>query len=285
MKKFNYTDWVTKNKHGKTLKESMYGDDATFGLAAKGLASKSDPSDNWNNLNVKQRTIILDQVPFLQDPNKQKALAPLSYDELMSKFPEEKERYMIDEAILDGLTDDEMKRTSEAFKENEEPTTQDIQDVGMDNLKRGDKLTYENKPALVTQKIENSDGSVSYNLDYWESYSDFFSKPRDGKKAQKIPSTDDRLARKGIGKTVRGKLPGPRLEVAKGAAVGFSAGPGPRTPLDPNLYKKSKETNSFGSRGSDKRSGQLIGDILQLIKSAGINPEEVIESIKKSFNL
>ena len=166
MKKFNYIDWVTKNKHGKTLKESMYGDDATFGLAAKGLASKSDPSDNWNNLNVKQRTIILDQVPFLQDPNKQKALAPLPYDELMSKFKTDRERYMIDEAILDGLTDDEMKRTSGAL--NEEPTTQDVQDAGMDDLKIGAKVKYEGKPALITQRIENSDGSVSYNLDYWE---------------------------------------------------------------------------------------------------------------------
>ena len=86
----------------------------------------------------------------------------------------------------------------------------------MDDLKIGAKVKYEDNgewlPALVTYKIKNSDGSTSYNLDYWESYSDYFSKPNDGKQVHQIPSTDDRLSRQGIGKTVRGKLPGPRLE-------------------------------------------------------------------------
>jgi len=102
MKKFNYTDWVTKNKHGKTLKE------------------------------------------------------------------------------------------------NEEPTTQDIQDAGMDDLKIGAKVKYEDKPALITDKIKNSDGSMSYNLDYWENYSDFFSK-KNVKKLRMTPSIDNRLSRQGIG--------------------------------------------------------------------------------------
>ena len=39
------------------------------------------------------------------------------------------------------------------------------------------------------------------------------------------------------------------------------------------------ENDSFGSAGTDKRTGQVIGDILQLIKSTGIDPEEVIEAI------
>ena len=116
MKKFNYTDWVTKNKHGKTLKESMYGDDATLGLAAKALASKSDPSDIWNNYNIEQRKIIIDQSDLENDPIKQKSLAQLSYDELMNKLPKE-DGYKMDQIILDGLTDDEMKRTSEALNE------------------------------------------------------------------------------------------------------------------------------------------------------------------------
>mgnify|MGYP003678745930 CR=1 FL=1 len=41
---------------------------------------------------------------------------------------------------------------------------------------------------------------------------------------------------------------------------------------------------AFGAAGSDKRTGQVIGDILQLIKSTGIDPEEVIEAIKMSDN-
>ena len=73
-------------------------------------------------------------------------------------------------------------------------------------------------------------------------------------------------------------------KIPKAGLGGFSAGPGPRTPLDPNLYKKSQGNNSFGSAGTDKRSGQVIGDILQLIKSTGIDPEEVIEAIKMSDN-
>ena len=116
------------------------------------------------------------------------------------------------QAAIDAAKTTGQDQTVAEDEMNEEPTTQDIQDAGMDNLKIGAKVKYEGKPALVTQRIENSDGSVSYNLDYWESYSLYFSKPGEGKKAQKIPSTDDKLSRQGIGKTVRGKLPGPRLE-------------------------------------------------------------------------
>ena len=42
---------------------------------------------------------------------------------------------------------------------------------------------------------------------------------------------------------------------------------------------------AFGGAGTDKRTGQVIGDILELIKSTGIDPEEVIEAIKMSDNL
>jgi hypothetical protein len=36
---------------------------------------------------------------------------------------------------------------------------------------------------------------------------------------------------------------------------------------------------TFGAAGTDKRTAQVVGDILQLIKSTGIDPEEVIEAI------
>ena len=48
--------------------------------------------------------------------------------------------------------------------------------------------------------------------------------------------------------------------------------------------KSLSEEEAFGSAGTDKRTGQVIGDILQLIKSTGIDPEEVIEAIKMSDN-
>ena len=44
------------------------------------------------------------------------------------------------------------------------------------------------------------------------------------------------------------------------------------------------ENDSFGSAGTDKRTGQVIGDILQLIKTTGIDPEDVIEAINQDFN-
>ena len=48
--------------------------------------------------------------------------------------------------------------------------------------------------------------------------------------------------------------------------------------------KSLTEEEAFGAAGTDKRSGQVIGDILQLIKSTGIDPEKVIEKIKMSDN-
>ena len=47
---------------------------------------------------------------------------------------------------------------------------------------------------------------------------------------------------------------------------------------------KLRNSDAFGSAGTDKRTGRVIGDILQLYKSTGIDPEEVIEAIKMSDN-
>ena len=43
--------------------------------------------------------------------------------------------------------------------------------------------------------------------------------------------------------------------------------------------------DSFGSAGTDKRSGQVIGDILQLIKSTDIDPMDVMEEIGEKFDI
>ena len=41
---------------------------------------------------------------------------------------------------------------------------------------------------------------------------------------------------------------------------------------------------AFGAAGTDKRTAQVIGDILQYIESSKINPKKVIEAIKGSDN-
>ena len=84
----------------------------------------------WDNLKPEQRMVILDQLPFLQDPNKQEELASLSYDELMGKFPEKKERYMIDAAIEDEYAMGDV---------NEEPNEMDYKDARKKGLENPDK--------------------------------------------------------------------------------------------------------------------------------------------------
>jgi hypothetical protein len=42
---------------------------------------------------------------------------------------------------------------------------------------------------------------------------------------------------------------------------------------------------SFGAAGTDKRSGQVIGDILQLIRDTGIDPADVLEEIGQEFGI
>ena len=51
---------------------------------------------------------------------------------------------------------------------------------------------------------------------------------------------------------------------------------------DPNIDLYS---NSFGGPGTDKRSGQVISDILQLIRDTGVDPSEVLEEIGQEFRI
>ena len=48
---------------------------------------------------------------------------------------------------------------------------------------------------------------------------------------------------------------------------------------------KVNEDVSFGDAGTDKRSGQVIGDIIQLIRSTGIDPSDVLEEIGQEFGI
>ena len=45
------------------------------------------------------------------------------------------------------------------------------------------------------------------------------------------------------------------------------------------------EDVSFGGAGTDKRSGQVIGDIIQLIRSTGIDPSDVMEEVGQEFGV
>ena len=42
---------------------------------------------------------------------------------------------------------------------------------------------------------------------------------------------------------------------------------------------------SFGAAGTDKRSGQVIGEIIQMIRDTGVDPEEVLEEIGQEFGI
>ena len=51
---------------------------------------------------------------------------------------------------------------------------------------------------------------------------------------------------------------------------------------------QSEEVNediSFGGAGTDKRSGQVIGDIIQLIRDTGIDPSDVMEEVGQEFGV
>ena len=52
-----------------------------------------------------------------------------------------------------------------------------------------------------------------------------------------------------------------------------------------SVVESEHEGDSFGSAGTDKRTGQVIGDILQLIKSTGVDPQDVMEEIGQAFGV
>jgi len=42
---------------------------------------------------------------------------------------------------------------------------------------------------------------------------------------------------------------------------------------------------SFGAAGTDKRSGQVIGEIIQMIYDTGIDPSDVLEEVGQEFGI
>ena len=49
--------------------------------------------------------------------------------------------------------------------------------------------------------------------------------------------------------------------------------------------QRLNEHDAFGSAGTDKRTGQVTGNILELIRSTGIDPMDVMEEIAQEFNI
>ena len=49
--------------------------------------------------------------------------------------------------------------------------------------------------------------------------------------------------------------------------------------------KQYLEEASFGAAGTDKRSGQVIGEIIQMIKDTGIDPSDVLEEVGQEFGI
>ena len=94
-----------------------------------------------------------------------------------------------------------------------------------------------------------------------------------------------------VGDKVTMKGGGDEMEVTKARrmfgskidAYSVKKSDGEEVEYDEGQLKLAEE--SFGGAGTDKRSGQVIGDILQLIRDTGIDPSDVLEEIGQEFGI
>jgi uncharacterized protein YodC (DUF2158 family) len=94
-----------------------------------------------------------------------------------------------------------------------------------------------------------------------------------------------------VGDKVTMKSGGDEMEVTKARrmfgskinAYSVKKSDGEEVEYDEGQLKLAEE--SFGAAGTDKRSGQVIGDILQLIRDTGIDPSDVLEEIGQEFGI
>ena len=94
-----------------------------------------------------------------------------------------------------------------------------------------------------------------------------------------------------VGDKVTMKGGGDEMEVTKARrmfgskinAYSVKKSDGEEVEYDEGQLKLAEE--SFGAAGTDKRSGQVIGDILQLIRDTGIDPSDVLEEIGQEFGI
>ncbi len=54
---------------------------------------------------------------------------------------------------------------------------------------------------------------------------------------------------------------------------------------DVTLDEGAIKEESFGAAGTDKRTGQVIGEIFQLIRDTGIDPQDLIDEIRIEFGV
>ncbi len=52
-----------------------------------------------------------------------------------------------------------------------------------------------------------------------------------------------------------------------------------------SLREDDLDEISFGAAGTDKRSGQVISEIIQMIRNTGIDPSDVMEEIGQEFGI
>jgi len=52
-----------------------------------------------------------------------------------------------------------------------------------------------------------------------------------------------------------------------------------------SLREDDLDEISFGAAGTDKRSGQVISEIVQMIRNTGIDPSDVMEDIGQEFGI
>ena len=94
-----------------------------------------------------------------------------------------------------------------------------------------------------------------------------------------------------VGDKVTMKSGGDEMEVTKARrmfgskinAYSVKKSDGEEVEYDEGQLKLAEE--SFGAAGTDKRSGQVISEIIQMIRNTGIDPSDVMEEIGQEFGV
>ena len=55
--------------------------------------------------------------------------------------------------------------------------------------------------------------------------------------------------------------------------------------IDHDYYTEDLNEIAFGAAGTDKRTGQVVGEIIELIRSTGVDAHEVMEELGQEFGI
>jgi hypothetical protein len=55
--------------------------------------------------------------------------------------------------------------------------------------------------------------------------------------------------------------------------------------IDHDYYTEDLDEIAFGAAGTDKRTGQVVGEIIELIRSTGVDAYEVMEELGQEFGI